>query len=398
MQSRLAFWQLPFILMALLTFNLFINTASAHEVRPAIIDFNLNKDNSYQLLIKLNLEALIAKIDIKHANTDDDSNANKYNRLRSLSPFDLKKEFNTFSSHLLKNTNLKFNDKREELANAKVNIPEVGDIDLARDSLVTISGSLPSSNTQLKWSWDASFGNAVFRVNAPNGQDLYAGYLLAGKTSEPVSLGLVTADGSNQKGQKEGVCASIGCKWKVFKNYVEIGFVHILPKGLDHILFVVGLFLLSASLRPLLIQVTTFTLAHSITLALGIYGVVNISPLIVEPLIAASIIAVCIENIYSSKLSRWRPVVIFLFGLLHGLGFASVLKEIGLSPENFATGLIAFNVGVEMGQLTVIAICFFLVGFWFRNKPWYRKRITVPASILIAMIASYWFLERVNLV
>jgi hypothetical protein len=105
---------------------------------------------------------------------------------------------------------------------------------------------------------------------------------------------------------------------------------------------------------------------------------------------------VCLENIYSNKLSRWRPFVIFVFGLLHGLGFASVLKEIGLSSENYVSSLIAFNLGVEFGQLTVIALCFLAVGFWFRNKTWYRKVITIPASIVIAVIASYWFIERVG--
>ena len=186
--------------------------------------------------------------------------------------------------------------------------------------------------------------------------------------------------------------------WQQFINYIQVGFVHIIPKGLDHILFVVGLFLLSTQLRPLLIQITSFTLAHSVTLALSIYGIVSVPSSIVEPLIAASIIYVCIENIFAEKLSRWRPLIIFLFGLLHGLGFASVLKEIGLASDNFATSLIAFNVGVELGQLSVIAACFLLVGIWFRHKPWYRQRITIPASVLIAIIAGFWLVERTLLV
>ncbi len=182
---------------------------------------------------------------------------------------------------------------------------------------------------------------------------------------------------------------------QVFTTYLTIGFVHILPKGLDHILFVVGLFLLSTRLKTLLWQVTSFTLVHSVSLALGMLGIVQISPSIVEPLIAASIVYVAIENIVTDELKRWRPFVVFGFGLLHGLGFARVLAEIGVSQTHFFTGLVAFNLGVEFGQLTVIAFCFVTVGFWFRRRSWYRRAITIPASIAIAFVATYWFAERV---
>jgi hydrogenase/urease accessory protein HupE len=182
--------------------------------------------------------------------------------------------------------------------------------------------------------------------------------------------------------------------WTVFKNYVVIGFEHIVPDGLDHILFVVGLFLLSPRFKDLLTQITCFTLAHSVSLALGMLGLVNLSPAIVEPLIAASIVFVAVENIFRSGLSRWRPLLVFGFGLLHGLGFAGVLREVGLEPGHFITGLLAFNAGVELGQLTVVVICFALVGVWFRAKSWYRAGITVPASVLVAAVGAYWFVER----
>ncbi|CAN0588825.1 unnamed protein product, partial [Ectocarpus sp. 12 AP-2014] len=131
--------------------------------------------------------------------------------------------------------------------------------------------------------------------------------------------------------------------------------------GLDHILFVLGLFFLSTRMGPLLWQISAFTLAHTVTLALGALGYVNIPGNIVEPIIAASIVYVAVENIVSDKLHRWRPLVIFVFGLLHGLGFASVLGEFGLPADQFIPALIGFNVGVELGQLTVIAIAFLLV-------------------------------------
>ena len=141
-------------------------------------------------------------------------------------------------------------------------------------------------------------------------------------------------------------------------------------------------------------QVTSITLAHTVTLALAALGYVTIPASVVEPLIAASIVYVGIENLFARKLLPWRPFVVFCFGLLHGLGFASVLGEIGLNPARFVTGLVGFNIGVELGQLAVIAAAFLAVGWWAGNKPWYRSRIAVPASVVIALVGAYWFVER----
>ena len=125
-------------------------------------------------------------------------------------------------------------------------------------------------------------------------------------------------------------------------------------------------------------------MAHSVTLALGIYGVVNVSAAIVEPLIAASIVYVCLENIYSSQLSRWRPFIIFAFGLLHGLGFASVLGEIGLGAGSFVTGLIAFNVGVELGQLLALAAILIVMGIWRHSAGFPRQAFAANVLLMIA--------------
>ena len=178
-------------------------------------------------------------------------------------------------------------------------------------------------------------------------------------------------------------------------NVMSIGFTHIVPKGLDHILFVVGIFLASTRLHPLLIQVSSFTVAHTVSLALGALGLVVVDPRIVEPLIALSIAYVCVENIWFGHLTVWRPFVVFGFGLLHGLGFAGVLGEVGLPASEFITGLVSFNLGVEFGQLFVILACFLLVGFWFGRKPFYRRLIVVPASSIVGLIGFFWFVQRV---
>ena len=184
-------------------------------------------------------------------------------------------------------------------------------------------------------------------------------------------------------------------RWAVAKQYLVLGFEHILPKGLDHILFVLGIFLLSPAWRPVLWQVTTFTIAHSITLGLTIYGIVSLSPAIVEPLIALSITYVAIENLFTSTLKPWRIALVFAFGLLHGMGFAGVLSELGLPRSEFFTALVTFNLGVEAGQLAVIALAFLAVGWWRRSEAGrYRRWVVVPASVLIAICGAWWTITR----
>jgi len=182
---------------------------------------------------------------------------------------------------------------------------------------------------------------------------------------------------------------------EVIAQYLRLGYTHILPKGTDHILFVLGIFFLARRLKPVLIQVTAFTIAHTITLALTIYGVVSLRPAIVEPLIALSIVYVAVENIFTSELNPWRVALVFAFGLVHGMGFAGVLSELGLPRSEFLPALVSFNVGVELGQLTVILAALLAVGAW-RKKAWYRARVVVPASLAIAAMGLFWALERIG--
>jgi hypothetical protein len=176
--------------------------------------------------------------------------------------------------------------------------------------------------------------------------------------------------------------------------YLKLGYQHIFPLGFDHILFVLSLFLLSSNLKTILWQSLAFTVAHSVTLGLAMYSVVKVSPAIVEPLIALSIMYVALENVFVKRLRPSRIGVVFLFGLIHGLGFASSLSELGLPQNSFFSSLIMFNVGVELGQLTVILFAFFLVGKWFGKKTYYHKCIVTPLSLLIAAVALFWVIQR----
>ncbi len=177
--------------------------------------------------------------------------------------------------------------------------------------------------------------------------------------------------------------------------YLVLGYKHILPLGFDHILFVLSLFLLSPKLKPVLWQATAFTVAHSITLGLAMYKIIKVPSAIIEPLIALSIMYVALENIFSPRLKPSRIGIVFLFGLVHGLGFAGALGELGLPQNAYLLSLVMFNVGVELGQLTVILLAFFLLAKWFGNKPYYRNKIVIPLSALIALIAAYWTIQRV---
>lgn len=197
-----------------------------------------------------------------------------------------------------------------------------------------------------------------------------------------------------QTAQAHAIDLSKFSKSDVALIYLKLGFDHIIPLGLDHILFVLSLFFLNHKLKTIIWQATAFTVAHSITLGLAMYQIISPPVYIVEPVIALSIMFIAVENIISDKLKPSRLLVVFAFGLIHGMGFASVLTDLGLPQNQFLSSLLAFNVGVELGQITVILMAWFFIGKWFHQKVWYRQRIVIPISAVIAVIALYWTIER----
>ncbi len=178
-------------------------------------------------------------------------------------------------------------------------------------------------------------------------------------------------------------------------EYLKLGFTHIIPLGWDHIFFVLGLCLLSPKLKPVLWQASAFTVAHSFTLGLAMYHIISPPAHIVEPLIALSILYVSLENIFSPRLKTSRIGIVFLFGLIHGLGFAGSLGQLGLPPNAYLLSLIMFNGGVELGQVSIILCAYFLIGKWFGNKTYYRGKISVPISSVIAVVAGFWTIQRI---
>jgi hypothetical protein len=178
--------------------------------------------------------------------------------------------------------------------------------------------------------------------------------------------------------------------------YLRLGFRHIVPEGTDHILFVLGLFFLGITWRKLLAQTTVFTVAHATTLFLSTYGIFSLPSRYVEPAIALSIAFIALENVFNPRLGIGRLAVVFCFGLIHGLGFASSLSEVPFPKRQFLVALLGFNFGVDAGQLFIILLAFLSVG-WFRNRPWFRARIAIPCSLAIAAVGVFWAVQRIVL-
>lgn len=189
--------------------------------------------------------------------------------------------------------------------------------------------------------------------------------------------------------------------WSTFGLYVRIGVEHILPGGLDHILFVLALCLSSLKARALIVQISSFTVAHTMTLGLAAAGVIAPPATLVEPLIAATIALVAIENMIFGSIRAWRPLLVFGFGLIHGLGFAGFFGELGLPPNQFWSALLGFNLGVELGQLSVVALAV-IVLLQIRRRlagrsgadKLYRSWIVLPGSAAIGLTGLWWAIQR----
>ncbi|MEP1198765.1 HupE/UreJ family protein [Tateyamaria sp.] len=384
---KLRLWGVMSSLWALLC----VSMASAHEVVPTIADLTV-ADGSVTFEMRVNIEAQLSGINLDEVeDTDEAENANDYDALRALSNADIAARapdlIRTWDATPL----LRAGGVQLTLTLDRVVVPDVTDGELPRISDLVVMATLPEGVSAIEVTWPEGAGDLVVRQQGVD--EPYTGLIDGGGASGPISLA--------------GADAATG--WQAFGTYIPVGFDHILPKGLDHILFVLGLFFLSTQLGPLLWQVSAFTLAHTVTLALGALGHVSVPGSIVEPLIAASIVYVAVENIFSRGLTPWRPAVVFGFGLLHGLGFASVLGEFGLPKGQFIPALIGFNVGVELGQLAVIAMA--ATALWLGCRAAVAARLTgveelvaeypvmfrawsMTGSLIIAGIAVYWVIER----
>ncbi|MGB0965954.1 MAG: HupE/UreJ family protein [Litorivicinus sp.] len=352
-----------FLFICKVTLLIICLPAQAHEINPAVVDINLAGERN--LSVRFNIEPLLADVDLsQNANTDDSPNALAYEQLRALSDSELVQRYQAKASAIWRALGLD-----GTVSDAQVTIEAQPDLELPRYAFLKADYTPP---TPWIWQAPATTGEIILRDNSTRG---YTALLAPGQASARLDAPISASE--------------------QFMVYVLSGIEHIIPKGLDHILFVMGLFLFSAHWKPLLAQVSVFTAAHTLTLALASLQIVVISASIVEPLIALSIAYVAFENLQKKPRLARRLWLVLAFGLLHGLGFASVLQEFGLDGEFFVLSLVAFNIGVELGQLLVLLPMFILLGTWAHRQSWYRGAIKIPLSVAIGAVGLYWTFERV---
>jgi hypothetical protein len=381
------------VALSILLFVMMAPGLRAHEIDPAIADVQVT-DTEVTIDIRLSLESILAEMDLASITETVGSSVEEiYDELRATDPDTLRAELEDFWPRMAQRIVIEVDGARIVPQLVGASIPEIGDFELARISTISLRADLPEGDGAVRFGWAALYGDLVVR-QVGGGEDAYTAFLSDGDLSEPLPRLEIRTEGAGA----------------VFLRYIPVGFEHIVPLGIDHILFVLGLFFFSLHLRPILFQVTSFTLAHTLTLALASLGIVSVSPAIVEPLIAASIVYVGVENIRGHTNVKARTALVFAFGLLHGLGFASVLGDFGITASHFVAALIGFNIGVEFGQLAVIMTALVLIliavrlaGFAplpdeeapVRQTQVMYRAVSVVGSLVISLIGAWWTVERV---
>ena len=243
---------------------------------------------------------------------------------------------------------------------------------------VRIEATLPAGATKLAIDWKEPFDVNLI-VTTGEGDSAEVKPLVSGEEA-------VVAERAGAEAEMKPAETSLS-------GWIHLGFIHILPEGVDHILFVLGLFLLVPKWKPLLQQTIVFTIAHSISLSAAAFGWVNFPSTPVEVLIAASIAWVGIENFWAKELGKGRLILVGIFGLVHGLGFAGVLAELlpAGQPEKLPAALFGFNVGVELGQIAVLAMAFAAFAWWGEKRFVWVKRI---GSAIVALAGLILVIER----
>jgi hydrogenase/urease accessory protein HupE len=343
-------------------------TVDAHEIGTTRVAVVFDEGQRYSVEITTDATALAEKLEASAGRTlSADATTDHLRNLIAGSDSIFRRRFKLIF------------DESEARPSIQYAVSPAPDSASAPAAVIRLTGEIPSGARGFRWSYGWTFASYAITVKSAPGSDPATEWLEGGETSAPIGLAAPPPRAD---------------RLQTALRYLALGFTHILPNGFDHVLFVLGIYLLSGRARSVLWQVSAFTVAHSITLGLSMYGIVSVAPRVVEPLIAVSIAYVAVENVFLSELKSWRVALVFAFGLLHGMGFAGALQELGLPRSEFLTALVTFNVGVEAGQLAVIGGAFLLVGWRCAHRDWYRSRIVVPASAVIACVAAYWTVER----
>jgi hypothetical protein len=359
----------------------FSSTINSHEIKPAIVDLII-ADGQASIDFKINAEQILSGVDAsQYQDTNDAPQAELYDQFREKNKEELKQD-------IQQNWNL-FQDQItiNGLEGSSLNLVDLmidQDVNPEYPRDTNLKTEVPLNQNQFTIQFATELGPVVIRQFEDISKEnmIFSTYLQPGEISaelSPVSQATMS---------------------QTIIEYIILGMEHIVPKGLDHILFIFGVFFFAVKLKPLLWQVTMFTLAHSLTLILASLKLVFIPASIIEPLIALSIGYVAFENIFQrqgkfhSRSNAIRYAVIFFFGLIHGLGFAFVLEDIGLPTGQLILSLLSFNIGVEIAQIGLVVLAYLLM-FYPSKQLWYRKAIQIPCSLVIGLIGIYWFFERV---
>jgi hydrogenase/urease accessory protein HupE len=340
----------------------------AHEIGTTRVSVLFQQGQNFDIQVTTDAAALVDKLEASRGRMSP----------TDLGPTDLNTLLMGFDGKFRQRVKIAFDGAEVHPAIAYLVAPGSG-AGAGTVATIRLTGQIPPHAGHFQWTYSWTFASYSLSLRNAESQSPTTVWLEGGEGSPPFAL-MTPSPPVN--------------RFRTARRYLVLGFTHILPNGLDHMLFVLGIYLLSRRPRSVLTQVSAFTVAHSITLGLSLYGLVTVSPRIVEPMIALSIAYVAIENIFLSELKPWRIALVFAFGLLHGMGFAGALRDLGLPRSEFVTALITFNIGVEAGQLAVIGTAFALIGWYCSNRTWYRSRIVLPVSMLIACTALYWTIER----
>ena len=370
-------WRWWFVILLFLS-----SSVNSHEIKPAIVDLIIANGQA-SIDFKINAEQVLAGVDAsKYQDTNDAPQAELYDQYREKNEEDLKldiqEKWSLFQDQII------FNDSNKPLSLNLIDVQIDQDVnpEYPRDTNLKTSVLIDQNKFSIKFA--TKLGPVVIRQFEELQKEnmIFSTYLQPGEISAVLSP------------------RSESTIFRTIIEYITLGIEHIVPKGLDHILFIFGVFFFTVKLKPLLWQVTMFTLAHSLTLILASLKLVFVPASIIEPLIAISIGYVAFENIFQrqekfrSRSNIIRYVIIFFFGLIHGLGFAFVLEDIGLPTGQLILSLLSFNIGVEIAQIGLVVLAY-IVMFYPSKQLWYRKTIQVPCSLVIGLIGIYWFFERV---
>lgn len=350
-------------------------SVQAHSFEPSMVRILMEADGNYSVAIDADLIELL-QIQLGLTSNGPDL----IREVTNLDQKTLSSALTGLREDILANTSIRFDGEATQLQTLDLPTAEWVANELRNDPILTEFrirfqgfGKGPASASSISASFPNFVGDAILVV-----AQVQRTLVAAGQPSAELTFGAAETRIS-------------------VIDYIRIGFLHVIPEGLDHILFVIALFFSAARLGELLWIITAFTVAHTVTIGLAGAGLISVPGEIVEPLIAASIAAVAIGNIIRRRSIGWRYLVAFGFGLVHGLGFASVILDIGLPDQGWLLVLLSFGVGIELGQIAVLLGCVVAFGFW-RSEAWYRSRIQIPASVVLVGIGGAWTLERLGLV